>query len=155
MVYHEVLEDKTMESTTAALERALQMPDIPPPHMITIDNGGEFTGASFQAVLRQNGIRDWRTEPYTPQQNGKIERWWKTLEQGIVKRTEVERFIVEYNNIWSHRGLEKQTGRKWTPRAFWDAETKWVEHDGEEMGINYYFPEWWRDPVKRANCTPP
>ena len=42
-----------------------------PPKTITNDNGGEFIGNCFQMVADTYNIEDFRTKPYTPQQNGK------------------------------------------------------------------------------------
>jgi transposase InsO family protein len=75
IIQHEILENKTLISTVAGLRRALCQPNIVIPHMMTIDNAGEFVGADFQAVLDEYRIKDWRTTPYTPGQNGKMERW--------------------------------------------------------------------------------
>ena len=38
------------------------------------DNGTEFTGGDFQALLRKSKIRHETTAPYSPHQNGTAER---------------------------------------------------------------------------------
>lgn len=38
------------------------------------DNGGEFVNAEFEAALVKSGITHERTAPYTPEQNGQVER---------------------------------------------------------------------------------
>lgn len=43
------------------------------------DNGTEFTGGDFQALLRKSKIRHETTAPYSPHQNGTAERGWRTL----------------------------------------------------------------------------
>lgn len=43
------------------------------------DRGGEFTSTSFQEFCNNNGIRRHLTAPYTPQQNGVVERRNRTL----------------------------------------------------------------------------
>ena len=43
------------------------------------DNGGEYISAQFKQVLRERGIKHTTTAPYTPSQNGKAERNWRTL----------------------------------------------------------------------------
>ena len=45
---------------------------------IRSDNGTEFTGQGYQALLRRNRIRH-ETSPYSPHQNGTAERNWRTL----------------------------------------------------------------------------
>ena len=46
---------------------------------IRSDNGTEFTGEDFQALLRDKGIRHETSSPYSPHQNGTAERQWRTL----------------------------------------------------------------------------
>ncbi|CAI7851415.1 unnamed protein product [Closterium sp. NIES-54] len=50
--------------------------------VIRIDNGGEFIGTDFQAVLKKKGIQHQLTVPYNPQQNGVAERFNRTLQEG-------------------------------------------------------------------------
>ncbi|CAI7856391.1 unnamed protein product [Closterium sp. NIES-54] len=45
------------------------------------NNGGEFIGADFEAVLKK-GIQHQLTVPYNPQQNGVAERFNRTLQKG-------------------------------------------------------------------------
>ena len=44
------------------------------------DNGLEFVDL-HSAINSKSLIELHRTHPYTPQKNGKIERWWETLER--------------------------------------------------------------------------
>ncbi|CAI7744549.1 unnamed protein product [Closterium sp. NIES-54] len=50
--------------------------------VIRTDNGGEFIGADFEAVLNKKGIQHQLTVPYNPQQNGVAERFNRTLQEG-------------------------------------------------------------------------
>ncbi|CAI7775787.1 unnamed protein product [Closterium sp. NIES-53] len=50
--------------------------------VIRTDNGGEFFGADFEAVLKKKGIQHQLTVPYNPQQNGVAERFNRTLQEG-------------------------------------------------------------------------
>ncbi|CAI7799807.1 unnamed protein product [Closterium sp. NIES-53] len=50
--------------------------------MIRTDNGGEFIGTDFEAVLKKKGIQHQLTTPYNPQQNGVAERFNRTLQEG-------------------------------------------------------------------------
>ena len=43
------------------------------------DNGGEFIKKEFDAYLSKHGIQHQKTVPYTPQQNGVVERKNRTL----------------------------------------------------------------------------
>lgn len=46
---------------------------------INSDNGAEFMGKNYQALLRRNRIRHETSEPYSLHQNGTAERNWHTL----------------------------------------------------------------------------
>ncbi|CAI7791355.1 unnamed protein product [Closterium sp. NIES-54] len=50
--------------------------------VIRTDNGGEFIGNEFEAVLKKKGIQHQLTVPYNPQQNGVAERFNQTLQEG-------------------------------------------------------------------------
>lgn len=43
------------------------------------DNGGEYTGKDFQSWLKSLGVTHQTTVPKTPQQNGRAERWNRTI----------------------------------------------------------------------------
>ena len=43
------------------------------------DNGTEFTGQKFKSILRENKIRHETSAPYSPHQNGTVERAWLSL----------------------------------------------------------------------------
>jgi transposase InsO family protein len=74
----EHLEHKSADQTAAALIRALNFHQAP--YAIWSDNGTEFR-AEFDTVLARLHICHLRTTPYNPQQNGKMERFWPTLER--------------------------------------------------------------------------
>ncbi|CAI7805619.1 unnamed protein product [Closterium sp. NIES-53] len=50
--------------------------------VIRTDNGGEYIGADFEAVLKKKGIQHQLTVPYNPQQNGVAECFNRTLQEG-------------------------------------------------------------------------
>ncbi|CAI7856282.1 unnamed protein product [Closterium sp. NIES-53] len=50
--------------------------------VIRTDNGEEFIGADFEAVLKKKGIQHQLTMPYNPQQNSVAERFNWTLQEG-------------------------------------------------------------------------
>ncbi|CAI7928823.1 unnamed protein product [Closterium sp. NIES-54] len=50
--------------------------------VIRTDNGGQFIGADFAAVLKKKGIQHQLTVPYNPQPNGVAERFNRTLQEG-------------------------------------------------------------------------
>ncbi|CAI5480480.1 unnamed protein product [Closterium sp. Yama58-4] len=49
--------------------------------VILTDNGGEFIGNEFEAVLKKKGIQHQLTVPYNPQQKGVAERFNQTLQE--------------------------------------------------------------------------
>ncbi|CAI7851692.1 unnamed protein product [Closterium sp. NIES-53] len=65
--------------------------------VIRTDNGGEFIGANFEAVLKKKGIQHQLTVNYNLQQNGVAERFNRTLQEGA-------RTLL---------------GRAWLPDPFW------------------------------------
>ena len=44
---------------------------------IRSDNGGEFVNKEFEALLIRNKIKHERSAPYSPLQNGTVERGWR------------------------------------------------------------------------------
>jgi transposase InsO family protein len=127
IVYYEVLPDKTMHSTAQALRCALN--ENPKPYKLTSDNGTEFTGHDFQEVLQEAEIIHWRTIPYTPEQNGKIERFWGTIEGSLASYEELDEAVLNYNYNWPHSALTELTGCKTVP---WDAWCNWERWEGHD-----------------------
>lgn len=71
---------KTKSDTIKATEKFIA--DVAPYGKIKCirsDNSTEFTGQEFQSLLRRNGIRHETSAPYSPHQNGTVERVWRTL----------------------------------------------------------------------------
>jgi transposase InsO family protein len=68
------IETRRSHTCAAVLAEALEM--WAAPCVLGSDNSGEFTGAAFTSILQQYGVSHWRTTPHTPQQNGKMERFW-------------------------------------------------------------------------------
>jgi transposase InsO family protein len=100
------LPDKTAESCAYALIETIER--FGKPKFLTTDNGQEFLGRAFQIVLNFFKISPWRSKPRTPQQNGKIERLWQTLEMSRGTNRSKECFyqlVNYYNNKWTHQAL--------------------------------------------------
>jgi transposase InsO family protein len=77
LAYAEVLRDERKESAVAFLRRALAFFRT---HRITVqrlmsDNGSCYRSKLFARVCTEAGIRHIFTKPYTPQTNGKAERF--------------------------------------------------------------------------------
>lgn len=87
------------------------------------DNGPEFGIKSskkkqehpFERMLMELGIIHRYTRPYRPQTNGKVERFWRTLEDDLLSGTqyqsvkeleeELVSYLVYYNTIRPHQSL--------------------------------------------------
>jgi hypothetical protein len=91
---------------------------------ILSDNGAEFgTKVSkqkqhhpFERMLMELGIKHRYTRPYRPQTNGKVERFWRTLEEDLIRETtfdsitelkeELLQYLYYYNHERPHQGIE-------------------------------------------------
>lgn len=103
---------------------------------VLTDNGAEFVNRAhpedhpFEAMLLELGVKHRYTRPYRPQTNGKVERFWRTLDDDVIDgttfddlehfRRELFEYLIYYNEYRPHQAL----GGK-TPKAF--AETKIAE----------------------------
>jgi hypothetical protein len=103
IIHYEIHADKRSETAAQALANALA--DHHAPCVLASDNGGEFVGDAFQRVLQYFKIRFCHTAPRTPQQNGKIERFWRSLDKargGSIDQKKIERIVWLYNHRWRH-----------------------------------------------------
>ena len=120
ILYHKIIDDKTSKSTSEVLLLALHFNNFP--KVMIIDNGLEFVGREFSSILRDCHIQMKRTHPYTPEENGKIERWWQTLERSKtqpLREPYLTQLIYQYNHVWVHRSIVALTGKKWSPEEAW------------------------------------
>jgi transposase InsO family protein len=94
---------------------------------VLTDNGPEVgtkgskkkPGHPFERMLTELGIRHRYTRPYRPQTNGKVERFWKTLEEDLLSETtfdsleelkdELIQYLYYYNHERPHQGLGGKT----------------------------------------------
>ena len=94
------------------------------------DNGPEFGPRNsqqkskhpFERLLIEMGIKHRYTRPYRPQTNGKVERFWRTLNDDLIEGTyfeslahlkdELFKYIVYYNQLRPHQGIEGQTPKE-------------------------------------------
>jgi transposase InsO family protein len=118
LMHIEIINDKSMISSSNAFNNALML--NPKPHMLTIDNGKEFIGINFQDILSREDIKQHRIHPGNPEENGKIERFWGTIDRALKDRTKIEEFVREYNTVWPHSSLKALTGKSMTPQQAWD-----------------------------------
>jgi len=91
------------------------------------DNGAEFGGKNlkepeeqpFERMLLEIDIKHRYTRPYRPQTNGKIERFWKTIESELLEdmvfdsiehmQKELSQYLYYYNHIRLHQGIDGVT----------------------------------------------
>lgn len=87
------------------------------------DNGPEFgkkestskENHPFERLLIEMGIKHRYIRPYRPQTNGKIERFWKTIEEDLLNETcfdsfehlqqELTEYLYYYNHERPHQGI--------------------------------------------------
>jgi len=92
---------------------------------ILSDNGVEFKGTEkhpVEMLLKELQIKHICTKPYRPQTNGKIERFWRTLEEDFVEGTmldsleevksELEKYMLYYNELRPHQGIGGKTPKE-------------------------------------------
>ena len=85
------------------------------------DNGSEFVSKNneshhpFERLLVEMGVKHRYTRPYRPQTNGKVERFWKTLNEDLIEDTTFEnleefqdellQYLYYYNEHRPHQSL--------------------------------------------------
>ena len=90
---------------------------------VMTDNGPEFgpkeskqkQGHPFERMLMELGIKHRYTKPYRPQTNGKVERFWRTLQEDLIRevdfdsleelKEELMQYLVYYNHHRPHQGI--------------------------------------------------
>lgn len=91
---------------------------------VLTDNGPEFGSGKnannkmdnpFERMLYEMGIKHRYTKPYRPQTNGKVERFWRTLEDDLIDgttfetreelETELLEYLFYYNEQRPHQGI--------------------------------------------------
>jgi transposase InsO family protein len=90
---------------------------------IMADNGPEFGPANsqnkrnhpFERMLIETGIKRRYIQPYRPQTNGKVERFWRTLKEDLIEETDFDslaeledellQYLVYYNWERPHQGI--------------------------------------------------
>lgn len=90
------------------------------------DNGSEFGARNmknpkdhpYERMLTEMGIKHRYTRPYRPQTNGKVEKFWKTIESELLEdmvfdsmehlQDELSQYLYYYNNERPHQGINGQ-----------------------------------------------
>jgi hypothetical protein len=73
----------------------------------------------------------------------------------MIDKESIDKFIRQYNSIWSYPGLHEQMGSKMTPEEVCDSRPKWNEIPAKEIRINYYESGWWQKPASSAEMIIP
>jgi len=94
---------------------------------VLTDNGPEFGNRNsskkeehpFERMLIEMGIKHRYTRPYRPQTNGKVERFWRTIEDDLLRETTFEsveelkeellQYLYYYNHERPHQGINGKT----------------------------------------------
>ncbi len=92
---------------------------------VLTDNGPEVAARTkpeqhpFERMLLELGIKHRYTRPYRPQTNGKVERFWRTLNDDLIEGTtfenlaefqdELMQYLLYYNSARPHQGLQGHT----------------------------------------------
>ena len=98
------------DAKTCANEMKKAIIEYGPVGAIWSDNGGENTGLEFVNMLKEFGIKTVRTNPYSPEQNGKIERLWQSFEKMTTSNPfSIIVFRNNYNNLIPNRALNYKT----------------------------------------------
>lgn len=121
LAYAEVMPAEDAKSATRFLRRALRWFDrlgVNVERVIT-DNAKAYSSHAFTELCRDRSIRQIFTRPYTPQTNGKAERFIQTLSRrwayGRAYRSSAARaralrpWIRSYNHRRPHRGIGMNT----------------------------------------------
>lgn len=126
VAWAEVIEDITALTTMFAALRCMRMLrerfGIQFEEIIA-DNGPEFGPAisknkrnhPFERMLMETGIKRRYIQPYRPQTNGKVERFWRTLKEDMIEETDFDNlqelenelleYLVYYNWERPHQGI--------------------------------------------------
>lgn len=126
VAWAEVIEDITALTTMFAALRCMRMIKekfgIQFEEMIA-DNGPEFGPAisqnkrnhPFERMLMETGIKRRYIQPYRPQTNGKVERFWRTLKEDLIEETDFDslaeledellKYLIYYNWERPHQGI--------------------------------------------------
>ena len=115
-----------------------------PPLIFWSDNGKENIGPEMQDILNENDIHHVRTKPFSPESNGKIERFWQAINKAVAGKTKwdeineaIDIYIQYYNNYNHHRGLEKVGSTYPTPaEVFFDPSLQASDRDHATISVD-------------------
>ena len=112
-----VLQALERKTTVAVLRAVLSLVErFGRPAVLMTDNEATFTSRLFRFTLFVLGIRHQRTEPFSPWQNGRVERFFGTFKRSLrqlreeipnaaLGATELWAFRLWYNHLRPHQSL--------------------------------------------------
>ena len=117
------------KTAEAALEQALiarfgTLGRVPTSFLLRSDNGLVFTSGSYTALVRSYGLRQEFITPYSPEQNGMVERLIRTLKDQCVHRHRFEtlqhasRVIGDWVGFYNHQRPHQALAMKTPAMAF-------------------------------------
>ena len=114
IVHWDLRESMTEAEVELIIQRAREAyPGVTP--RIISDNGPQFIAKDFKEFIRLCGMTHWRTSPYYPQSNGKLERWHKTMKGECIRpgtplsledaRRLLTNYVEHYNTVRLHSAI--------------------------------------------------
>lgn len=137
---------KTAAVLASALAKAFE--SLGPPQSLVTDNEGPFRSGLWKRLLARFSVRHRRIAPYSPWQNGRIERFFGTLkprlkQRGVRDRGELQHdldiFRHWYNRIRPHQALRIAIWNGAARLNLTPAEA-WHRAAGRECGV--WFEAW-------------
>lgn len=104
-----------IEDFKNCLKKAIEKRGLP--RKLYIDNGSCFVALNVEQVAACLGIAIKHTPPYTPQGRGKIERWFRTVRDGLLSNLENHLTLPQLNELldnWIenyHNRVHSSTGQ--------------------------------------------
>ena len=128
LVHWELLSSMDGHSTSTAAQRAIEtLPRDPngalaKTPLIRTDNGSGYISGEFVGLLAQQRLTHHRIRPHCPEENGVVERFHRTLREGIEEHGLEGRYdslqvlddlVRHYNEVRLHSSLGFQTPATW------------------------------------------
>jgi transposase InsO family protein len=114
IVHWDLRESMTEAEVELIIQRAREAYPGATPRIIS-DNGPQFIAKDFKEFIRLCGMTHWRTSPYYPQSNGKLERWHKTMKGECIRpgtplslddaRRLLTNYVEHYNTVRLHSAI--------------------------------------------------
>ena len=115
IVHWEIREQMTEMDVEIILQRAQEkFPDAQP--RIISDNGPQFIAKDFKEFIRLSGMTHVKTSPYSPQSNGKLERYHRTIKGSCLRvktplsLEDAQRVVTEFVTYYNHERLHSAIG---------------------------------------------